>query len=176
MKQKVIQEIRANQIKIYDFPECDEDEDDEFKELTKELKQAVPYAVIGSNTTIDIRGKKVRGRHYPWGIVEIENPNHCDFIKLRTMLITYMQDLKEVTQDFHYENYRAQRLSTPPGSPGIESKNKTVSATGAPVDMVDAQGSVAHVDKDQMLKQKEEELRRMQEMIAKMQLQMQQQK
>jgi len=26
-----------------------------------------------------------------------------------------MQDLKEVTQDFHYENYRAQRLKTPPG-------------------------------------------------------------
>ena len=26
--------------------------------------------MIGSNTTIDIRGKKVRGRQYPWGIVE----------------------------------------------------------------------------------------------------------
>ena len=37
-----------------------------------------------------------------------------------------MQDLKEVTQDFHYENYRAQRLSTPPGSPGVENKTKKV--------------------------------------------------
>lgn len=35
---QVIQEIRANGIKIYDFPECDEDEDEDFKNLTKELK------------------------------------------------------------------------------------------------------------------------------------------
>ena len=35
---QVIQEIRANSIKIYDFPECDEDEDEDFKNLTKELK------------------------------------------------------------------------------------------------------------------------------------------
>ena len=35
-----------------------------------------------------------------------------------------MQDLKEVTQDFHYENYRAQRLSTPPGTPGTEKKKR----------------------------------------------------
>ena len=35
-----------------------------------------------------------------------------------------MQDLKEVTQDFHYENYRAQRLSTPPGTPGTDKKKR----------------------------------------------------
>ena len=26
----------------------------------------------------------------------MENPEHCDFIKLRSMLITHMQDLQEV--------------------------------------------------------------------------------
>jgi len=179
LKMKVIEEIHLNKIKIYDFPECDEDEDEDFKNLTKELKQAVPYSVVGSNTVIDIRGKKVRGRQYPWGIVEIENPAHCDFIKLRTMLITYMQDLKEVTQDFHYENYRAQRLSTPPGSPGSRSKNRSHTATNE----TDGHGAAAATantaadsNKDEQLRQKEEELKRMQEMIAKMQLQMQQQK
>ena len=35
-----------------------------------------------------------------------------------------MQDLKEVTPDFHYENYRAQRLSTTPGTPGSEKKKR----------------------------------------------------
>ena len=140
--------------------------------MTKELKLAVPYAVIGSNTTISVNGKKVRGRQYPWGIVDIENPNHCDFIKLRTMLITFMQDLKEVTQDFHYENYRAQRMSTPTGSPIGERKStkRTNIATGG------ADGSEPSIkiqDKDEMLKQKEQELQRMQEMIAKMQAQMQ---
>lgn len=42
----------------------------------------------------------------------VENPQHSDFIKLRTMLIsTHMQDLKDTTQDVHYENYRAQCIS-----------------------------------------------------------------
>lgn len=38
---KVIAELHANGVKIYDFPDCDEDEDEEFKELTKDLK--VPF-------------------------------------------------------------------------------------------------------------------------------------
>ena len=39
----------------------------------------------------------VRGREYPWGVVEIENEQHCDFVKLREMLIrTNMEDLREV--------------------------------------------------------------------------------
>ena len=51
------------------------------------LQVAVPFAVVGSNQVIEIRGRKVRGRMYPWGVVEVENPDHCDFIKLRTMLV-----------------------------------------------------------------------------------------
>ena len=50
-------------------------------------QEAVPFAVIGSNTVIEVRGRKMRGRMYPWGVVEIENPEHCDFLKLRTLLV-----------------------------------------------------------------------------------------
>ena len=50
-------------------------------------QEAVPFAVVGSNTVIEVRGRKVRGRLYPWGVVEVENPEHCDFIKLRTLLV-----------------------------------------------------------------------------------------
>lgn len=77
----------------------------------RQLKQAVPFAVCGANTLLEVRGRKVRGRLYPWGVVEVENPDHCDFIKLRTMLITHMQDLQEITQQVHYENYRSERLA-----------------------------------------------------------------
>lgn len=77
----------------------------------RQLKQAVPFAVCGANTLLEVRGRKVRGRLYPWGVVEVENPEHCDFIKLRTMLITHMQDLQEITQQVHYENYRSERLA-----------------------------------------------------------------
>lgn len=171
LKAKILDEIRANRIKIYDFPDCDDDEDEDFKTLTKDLKLAVPYAVIGSNTTVMANGRKVRGRQYPWGIVDIENPAHCDFIKLRTMLITFMQDLKEVTQDFHYENYRAQRLESPEGTPKETRKNAPVSAVS--VEPKETASVSSMQDKDEMLKQKELELRQMQEMIAKMQAQMQ---
>jgi len=50
-------------------------------------QEAVPFAVVGSNTVIEVRGRKMRGRMYPWGVVEVENPDHCDFIKLRTLLV-----------------------------------------------------------------------------------------
>ncbi|TKS78329.1 Septin-2 [Collichthys lucidus] len=110
---------------------------------------SIPFAVIGSNQLIEVKGKKIRGRLYPWGVVEVENPEHNDFLKLRTMLVTHMQDLQEVTQDLHYENFRSERLKR----------------AGRAVDE-------EVMDKDQILLQKEAELRRMQEMIAQMQAQM----
>ena len=57
------------------------------KPVYKPSQEAIPFAVIGSNTVLEVRNKRVRGRMYPWGVVEIENPEHCDFTKLRTMLM-----------------------------------------------------------------------------------------
>ena len=47
------------------------------------------------------------------GSPAVENPSHCDFVKLRTMLVrTHMQDLKDVTRETHYENYRTQCIQS----------------------------------------------------------------
>lgn len=35
---QVLEEIEKNGIRVYDFPECDSDEDEEFKQQDKELK------------------------------------------------------------------------------------------------------------------------------------------
>ena len=70
------------------------DEDEDFKKQVQQLRESMPFAVVGANAMVEIKGKKIRGRQYPWGIVEVENPSHCDFVKLRTMLITHMQDLQ----------------------------------------------------------------------------------
>lgn len=86
-KFQVMEEIEANGIRIYPLPDCDSDEDEDYKEQVRQLKEAVPFAVCGANTLIEVKGRKVRGRQYPWGVVEVENPEHCDFIKLRTMLM-----------------------------------------------------------------------------------------
>ena len=34
------------------------------------FQDRVPFAVVGSNTVVDSGGRKVRGRVYPWGVVE----------------------------------------------------------------------------------------------------------
>jgi len=158
LKARILEEIRAAGIKIYNLPDVDTDEDEEYKLQVAQLRESIPFAVCGANAMVEVGGKKVRGRQYPWGIVDVENPEHCDFIKLRSMLITHMQDLQEVTHDVHYENFRSERLARGGGA---------AAAKPAEVGKTD--------QKDQMLAEKDEELRRMQEMLAKMQQQIKQQ-
>ena len=72
----------------------------------------MPYSIIGSETDVLLDGKKVRGRQYMWGIAEVENDAHCDFKKLRNLLIrTHMHDLISQTIETHYENYRIKKLA-----------------------------------------------------------------
>lgn len=59
------------------------------------FQASIPFAVVGSNQQIEAKGKKVRGRLYPWGVVEVENPEHNDFLKLRTMLMWVLEELDE---------------------------------------------------------------------------------
>ena len=43
--------------------------------------------------------------------ITVENESHCDFTKLREMLIrTNMEDLRDTTHTKHYELYRKDRL------------------------------------------------------------------
>lgn len=66
LKENILNDLEANGIQTYQFPDCDSDEDEEFKRQDEELKASVPFAVVGSNAILDIAGKKVRGRQYPW--------------------------------------------------------------------------------------------------------------
>ena len=44
-------------------------------------------------------------------LILVENDSHCDFTKLREMLIrTNMEDLRDTTHSKHYEVYRKDRL------------------------------------------------------------------
>ncbi|XP_018342923.1 PREDICTED: septin-7 isoform X7 [Trachymyrmex septentrionalis] len=108
-KKQILNEIAQHKIKIYEFPEVEEEED---TKLHKLLRDRVPFAVVGANTVIEHDGKKIRGRKYPWGIAEVENLEHCDFIALRNMVVrTHVQDLKDVTNNVHYENFRCRTLA-----------------------------------------------------------------
>uniref|UniRef100_A0A3Q3WN15 Septin n=1 Tax=Mola mola TaxID=94237 RepID=A0A3Q3WN15_MOLML len=168
LKERLREEIDKYGIKIYQFPDCDSDEEEELKRQDRELKESTPFAVIGSNTVVEARGQRVRGRLYPWGVVEVENPSHCDFVKLRTILIrTHMHDLKDITSELHYENYRAQCIQT------MTSKMNADKRVESPTPFLSLSTPDAKTEK--LIKLKDEELRRMQQMLQKMQQQMHEQ-
>uniref|UniRef100_A0A8C4PYH2 Septin-7 n=1 Tax=Eptatretus burgeri TaxID=7764 RepID=A0A8C4PYH2_EPTBU len=73
LKQQVRDDLERHSIRTYEFPDCDsEEEDEEYKIENQKLKESVPFAVVGSNMVVEVNGRKVRGRLYPWGIVEGE--------------------------------------------------------------------------------------------------------
>ncbi|WFD42185.1 hypothetical protein MPSI1_000824 [Malassezia psittaci] len=112
-KRRVMEDIEHYQIPIYNFPfDVEEDHPDTIAE-NSELRSLLPFAIIGSEDEVRAEtGDLVLGRAYPWGTVEVENPEHCDFSRLKSALLgTHLNDLKEITHDFLYENYRTERLS-----------------------------------------------------------------
>merc|ERR1719331_3808210 len=130
-KRQIMNQIVQAKIRIYEFPDDEalgngETVSNKEIEANRKIKERVPFAVVGSNCLIDgADGKKIRGRKYPWGIVDIENMEHCDFVPLRNMLIrTHLQDLKEVTNNVHYENFRCRKLAGVAGGSTEKIPNK----------------------------------------------------
>merc|ERR1711962_1987186 len=106
-KTKIMAELSNNGVQIYQFPTGEET----VAETNKQMNGILPFAVVGSNDFVKVGNKMVRARQYPWGVVQVENENHCDFTKLREMLIrTNMEDLCDSTHSRHYELYRKERL------------------------------------------------------------------
>ncbi|CCX07595.1 Similar to Cell division control protein 3; acc. no. P39826 [Pyronema omphalodes CBS 100304] len=111
-KLRILADINHHKIHIFEGPSYDLDDDETIAE-NNEIMSKVPFAVVGANTEVQsAEGRKVRGRRYPWGVIEVDNEEHCDFVKLRQMLIrTHMEELKEHTSNVLYENYRSEKLA-----------------------------------------------------------------
>jgi len=111
-KQRVRSVIQAQGIRIYQPPI--ETDDEAAAEHARLLSDSIPFSIIGS--TEDVKtpdGRVVKGREYLWGVAEVENEQHCDFRKLRSLLIrTHMLDLISTTEETHYENYRQAQMET----------------------------------------------------------------
>jgi cell division control protein 12 len=91
-----------------------EEDDEQALQHAQSLINAMPFSVIGSEKDVkNNEGKTVKGRQYAWGVAEVEKEDHCDFRKLRAILIrTHMLDLIHTTEENHYEVYRAQQMET----------------------------------------------------------------
>ncbi|KAI9299773.1 Septin-domain-containing protein [Cunninghamella echinulata] len=110
-KQRIKEVISAQNIQIYTSPL--ESEDEEVTQRNQTILDAMPFSIIGSTevvTTPD--GRQVKGRAYSWGVAEVENEQHCDFKKLRNLLVrSHMLDLISTTEENHYENYRQREMA-----------------------------------------------------------------
>ena len=109
-KKRILEDIRSRGIRIFDFEGVNIGgvEDDGSRIITAD--QHLPFAVVG---TVAPRGSKEarRGRPYPWGLVEADNPLHSDLSLLKQALLSlYRDELKEATEDGLYENYRTEKL------------------------------------------------------------------
>ncbi|KAJ5046817.1 uncharacterized protein L3040_004042 [Drepanopeziza brunnea f. sp. 'multigermtubi'] len=111
-KKLIMEDIEYYGIPIYDFPYDIEEDDEETIEENAELRSMMPFAIVGSEDVVEVEGQQVRARQYPWGIVEVDNPKHSDFLIVRSILLSsHLADLKQITQDFLYESYRTEKLS-----------------------------------------------------------------
>jgi septin family protein len=73
--------LEKNNIKIYPTHHAED------RDFIGKSEKHIPFGVIGSDDLVDVNGKKMRGRTYKWGSVQVENPLHCDFVHLRDLLI-----------------------------------------------------------------------------------------
>lgn len=110
-KQRIIDDLEYQGIKTF-RPQEVEGEDEDTVAITKQIFKKFPFAVVGSTKEVETAdGRRVRGRKYPWGIIEVDNEDHNDFIKLRQLLIrNFLEELKEHTANTLYENYRSEKL------------------------------------------------------------------
>jgi len=108
-KQKIRAELIHHNIRLYPFDT--EETDEEEIQVNAQIRAMIPFAVVGSERTVMIDGKSVRGRKNRWGVINVEDEKHCEFVYLRNFLTrTHLQDLIKTTAQIHYEAFRSKQL------------------------------------------------------------------
>lgn len=111
-KHRIKRQLEEANVKLFQPPQYGFD-DEEAIQASRALYDNMPYAVVGStDIVVSVDGRQVRGRSYPWGVIEVDNSKHCDFVYLRDLLINqYLEELRERTNKVLYERYRSEKLS-----------------------------------------------------------------
>ncbi|KAJ1900809.1 cell division control protein [Kickxella alabastrina] len=108
-KRHIKEELAFHRIML--FPYASDDDADDDRVLNASIRELIPFAVVGSEEVIEVEGKLIRGRRHGWGVINIFDETHSDFVHLRNfMLRTHLSDLIEVTSQRHYEQFRTSQL------------------------------------------------------------------
>lgn len=106
LRKKVMSQIKLHKIKIFKF----EREPMNKSLVNNELHSKIPFSIITSES---VGGEEsFRGRKFPWGLININDPQNCDFKLVKEILFSYHIDLlAEKTITLLYEDYREVVLS-----------------------------------------------------------------
>lgn len=85
-KSRIMEDISYHRIPIYNFPYDSNEDDQEIIEECEELKSLLPFAVISHDEVLNPGKNPQRVRKYPWGVIDVDNPDFCDTARLRFML------------------------------------------------------------------------------------------
>jgi septin family protein len=107
--------------------EVDQEDEEEYLHLATQMRNALPYTIIGAEFPIDgdsssvyleQDGKKILGRQYKWGIVNVDDEQHCELYQVKHLLFDFsFPALRAHTRDVLYEFYRTERLMAHAGKP-----------------------------------------------------------
>lgn len=99
----VMRQVRENSISIFDF---EKDSYDTSLLMNQGVNDKLPFAMINSEAVSS--SETFKGRKTHWGVININDPDYCDFNLLKEILLSsYMDVLVEKTATELYEEYRA---------------------------------------------------------------------
>lgn len=162
-KQLILEDLINYKIQYFKFNEYEHEldyTDDEIIAYNKYLNLLVPFSVIGANTfeesaeEDDMLKLRVLNPAYAKPI-NIEAPEFNDFTILKNViLITHLNEFKEITHEIIYENYRTEALS---GKQFQYNNDKSGESNGGQ--------QTDYLAKEEQIKLEEERLRKFEERV-----------
>lgn len=168
-KRLILEDLNSYNINYYKFNEYEYEEDyidDEIIAYNKYLNLLIPFAVIGANTYQELKDDdemvKMRVLNPEWAIpLNIELPEFNDFTILKNiLLITHLNELKEITHNVIYENYRTEALSGRQFHYSSEKRHLELGDTAE-----NGAESAAYLEKEEQMKLEEERLKKFEERV-----------
>lgn len=165
-KELILEDLTNYNINYYKFNEYEYEEDyidDEIVAYNKYLNLLIPFAVIGANKYQELNEDdddmlKLRVLNSAWAKpINVELPEFNDFTILKNvLLITHLNEFKELTHDVIYENYRTEALS-----------GKQFHYNADEKETPDAQGEdqAGYLAKEEQIKLEEERLKKFEERV-----------
>lgn len=103
LRRNFSRQLSKYNISVFDFEKDTQDRD---LLLNRNINEKIPFSIINLDRVNSLENFK--GRKMPWGSININDLNHCDFRLLKEILLSnYTDAFIEKTANCLYEEYRA---------------------------------------------------------------------